>query len=93
MNLSEYTTALLDDIERRIDPEVEDDYYAQWKSFWYEQREGLLFTPKRKKTSAPGVELKAIHINDALHDFELTENDFLNVCIDCILISFIWIGL
>ena len=70
MKLSEYTVALLNDIESRIDPEVEDDYYAQWKEFWYGTHEGLLFTPKRKKTTAPGVELRSIHINDALHDFE-----------------------
>ena len=70
MKLSEYTVALLEDIERRIDPEVEDDYYAQWKDFWYGERKELLFMPKRKKTSAPGTELRQIHINDALHDFE-----------------------
>ena len=27
MQLSAYTRALLDDIERRIDPEIEEDYY------------------------------------------------------------------
>ena len=30
MELSSYTLALLDDIERRIDPETEEDYRAQW---------------------------------------------------------------
>lgn len=33
MNPSSYTKALLEDIERRIDPEVEEDYRAQWEAF------------------------------------------------------------
>lgn len=71
MKLSEYTLSLLDDIERRIDPETEEDYYAQWLSFWRRECDGLVFTPQRRAVSAPGVELKSVHINDALEDLEL----------------------
>jgi len=68
MKLSNYTLALLDDIERRIDPETEEDYRAQWKEFWDGNVSAPVFTPKRKKISPPGVELQNIHINDALGD-------------------------
>ena len=71
MKLSDYTLALLDDIERRIDPDTEEDFRAQWRSFWYGNPQTLIFTPRRNKTSAPGVELQSIHINDALQDWEL----------------------
>ncbi len=71
MKASEYTLALLDDIERRIDPETEDDLMLQWESFWSGKNASLVFTPQRKKTSKPGIELKNIHINDAVGDVSL----------------------
>ena len=71
MKFSDYTLALLDDIERRIDPDTEEDYRAQWKRFWYDGVDIPVFTPKRKKVSSPGVEIKNIAINDALSDYEL----------------------
>ncbi len=71
MTLSTYTLSLLDDIERRIDPDAEEDFRAQWKEFWYTDTDIPIFTPWRKKTSPPGIELKNIHINDALRDWEL----------------------
>ena len=70
MNLSAYTLALLEDIERRIDPETEEDYRAQWKRFWYTEMAVPVFSPRRKKTSPPGIELRPIAINDALENFE-----------------------
>lgn len=71
MKLSEYTLALLDDIEKRIDPETEDDYYSQWEDFYNQRTDKKVFTPYRKKVSTPSVELKNIHINDALADLDL----------------------
>ena len=71
MNLSAYTLELLEDIERRIDPDTEDDYYSQWKDFWDGKFAGQVFTPKRKSITPPGVKLQNVHINDALHDTEL----------------------
>ena len=71
MNLTDYTLALLDDIERRIDPETEEDYYSQWENFWNDTDAKAIFRPKRKKTSSSGIEIKNININDALTDFEL----------------------
>lgn len=71
MTLSPYTLSLLEDIERRIDPETEEDFRNQWRSFWYSHLDRPVFTPWRKKTSEPGIRLKQIHINDALLDWEL----------------------
>lgn len=71
MKLSSYTLALLDDIERRIDPETEEDYRKQWENFWYNKPGTAVFNPRRKKTSPSGIELKSIYINDALKDPEL----------------------
>ncbi|MBR4866984.1 MAG: hypothetical protein IKU11_09855 [Clostridia bacterium] len=65
------TIALLEDIERRIDPQVEEDFLAQWRSFLAGEFTGKIFTPKRKATSTPGVEITPVNINDAIADYEL----------------------
>ena len=71
MQLSAYTKALLDDIERRISPEVEDEFIGQWEKFWAGEHSDIIFSPKRKAVSVPAVEVKEILINDALTDYEL----------------------
>ncbi|MBE6593800.1 MAG: hypothetical protein E7642_07395 [Ruminococcaceae bacterium] len=71
MKLSDYTVSLLNDIERRIDPETEDGYYAQWENFWSGAVEDSVFTSCRAKTSSASVDLREVHINDTLHDLEL----------------------
>jgi hypothetical protein len=71
MKLSDYTKSLLSDIEERIDPEVEEDYLLQWKKFWDGENSDAIFTPERKKTSLPKIEIKGVHINDAIDDLEL----------------------
>ncbi|MBE6559735.1 MAG: hypothetical protein E7662_01315 [Ruminococcaceae bacterium] len=71
MKLSDYTLALLEDLEKRIDPETEDDLYNQWNEFWENKCKDVIFTPKRKKITPAGVALKDININDAIDDYEL----------------------
>ncbi len=71
MNLSQYTISLLEDIERRIDPETEDDYFSQWMEFWYGNHPEVVFTPRRKKVSVPSVQINHVNINDAIEDYEL----------------------
>ena len=71
MQLTDYTKRLLDDVERRIDAEAEDDFIAQWENFWDGKCEDIIFRPMRKKITAPGIELQNTHINDAVHDYEL----------------------
>ena len=68
---SDTTLALLNDIERRIDPETEEDFKAQWRDFLYGRFDGEIFTPWRKKLSPPTVPFPAVHINDALEDLDL----------------------
>ena len=68
---SEITVALLEDLERRIDPDNEEDYKDQWRDFLYGRFTGEIFTPKRKKLSPPAVPLPRIHINDAIEDLDL----------------------
>jgi hypothetical protein len=62
---------LLNDIEERIDPEIEDDYNRQWEDFLNNKFCGDIFTPQRKKLSPPKVKLNRIFINDAIDDYEL----------------------
>ena len=65
------TIALLEDLERRIHPEVEEDFKDQWRNFLYGCYEGEIFSPKRKEMSAPTVPLPSVHINDAIEDYDL----------------------
>ena len=71
MNVSKETLALLDDIERRIDPDTEDDFIGQWRDFLWNRFEGDIFNPERKKLSATSVILPSVHINDAIGDYDL----------------------
>ena len=71
MNLSSKTIKLLEDIERRLNPETEIDFENQWQNFLHDRFEGEIFLPERKILSKPGVELEAININDAICDYEL----------------------
>lgn len=71
IKLSRETLALLDDIEARIDPETEEDYLGQWRDFLYNRFEGDIFTPVRKKCSAPLVDIPTIdNINDAIESYD-----------------------
>ena len=71
MKLSQYTIDLLNDIENRIIPWVEDDFLAQWQAFWDNKVTDIVFRPKRKIISQPSIKIQDIHINDALNDYEL----------------------
>lgn len=68
--LSQTTLALLDDIERRIDPESEESMAAQWHDFLYDRFEGDIFLPQRKRLSPAGFTLPGVNINDAIEDYE-----------------------
>jgi len=70
MQLSQYTRSILDDIENRIDPEVEDDFLSQWEDFAYGRYTGNVFFPVRKKMNRPGVTYRKVHINDAIENYE-----------------------
>lgn len=71
MKLSDYTLSLLNDIENRIDPQTEEDFFAQWLRFWNGEVEEPFFIPNRKSPTPSAISIKSININDALHDKEL----------------------
>ncbi len=64
------TKELLDDLERRIEPEVEEDYIRQWSDFLFGRFTGDIFAPKRMRFSDPGVSLRHVRINEAIGDYD-----------------------
>ena len=69
--ISQETRALLDDIEKRIDPAAEDDFRQQWQEFLDGKFEGEIFTPCRRTVSESAVLCRDININDAIGNYEL----------------------
>ena len=70
--MSDTISQYLEDLERRINPEVEDHVLAQWKGFWNRSVAEGYFAPTR--VPAPStLEWPKININDAILDrsFEL----------------------
>lgn len=62
---------LLNDIENRIDIDVETDYNNQWEDFLNNKFTGDIFTPERKRKSSSEIEKFNININDAINDYDL----------------------
>ncbi len=71
IKLSNDTIALIEDIEKRIDPDTEDDFRQQWKTFLYDKFDGDIFRVKRKKLSKSELNLAHVNINDAISDYDL----------------------
>lgn len=69
-NLSSQTIALLEDIERRIDPTAEEDFAHQWEDFLSGRFDGDIFSPCRTKPVPPEFSLPSVNINDAIADTE-----------------------
>lgn len=84
ISLSDYTKSLLEDIENRIDPETEDDYFNQWMNFWYGDCKDNIFTPKRKKLSTPSILVKRIPVNDTLGSLEMMLCQQLDIVSRCL---------
>ena len=70
IELSQQTLALLDDIERRIDPDSEESMAAQWHDFLYDRFDGDIFQPYREKTSPSPLNIPHVNINDAIADYD-----------------------
>ena len=71
IQLSNETLALIEDVERRIDTDTEDDFRKQWEDFLYGKFDGDIFQVKRKKLSGSELNIAPIHINDAISDYDL----------------------
>ena len=65
MNLKPF----LEDLERRIDPAVEDRMHADWLAFADGKCTTPIFAPAREK-NLPGIEWPTAYINDALEDLD-----------------------
>ena len=71
IHLSNETVALIEDIERRIDADAEEDLRRQWKDFLYGNFDGDIFRAKRKKLSKSELKISPVNINDAINDYDL----------------------
>jgi hypothetical protein len=74
------TTPYLEDLERRIDPAVEDDLLARWRAFTAGDFRGDLFVPRRLRQAPPGLTWPAVRVNQALEDFDLMLLQQLGSC-------------
>lgn len=83
MKISDYTRRLLNDIEERIDVEVEEDFLNQWRKFYNGQCKDEIFYPRRKKVSKPKMDILGVNINDAINDHDLMlQYEFNNVSLN-----------
>ncbi len=58
----------LADLERRIDPDVEDRLYADWRRFWAGEWPEEVFSPRRLRPAPAGFEWPVVSVNQALDD-------------------------
>ncbi|HSV99871.1 MAG TPA: hypothetical protein VLI39_06845 [Sedimentisphaerales bacterium] len=72
--------SLLKDLERRIDPQVEEELLQQWKAFADGRPGDEVFSPKRRRASPPGVEWPHVLVNDALEDPQAMVVQQLEMC-------------
>jgi hypothetical protein len=70
----------LEDLERRLDPQVEEDLFGQWRAFADGAFSGGIFSPRRPEPSPPGLEWPHVLVNDALEDFEAMALQQLELC-------------
>lgn len=71
MDTSRLLHACLEDLERRLDPAVEDALVADYRAFLDGQWAEDVFTPRRARAVAPGVTWPAVDVNAALDDPDL----------------------
>ena len=70
----------LQDLERRIDPQVEGELFEQWKVFASGRCEEPIFSPRRPAPAPPSIEWPHVLVNDALADFEAMVLQQLEPC-------------
>lgn len=70
----------LEDLEARIDPQVEDELLEQWMAFAEGRFEGDLFSPSRGNTPPPTVDWPRPSINQALEDYDLMALQQYGLC-------------
>ena len=70
----------LEEIEGRIEPEVEEELLSQWMSFLGGELNTGFFSPSRQKQSAPRLEWPEVSVNEALNNSELMALQQLSIC-------------
>lgn len=70
----------LEDLESRIDPGVEDELLAEWRSFNEGRFKGPLFRPRRRAAAPSRVSWPTVRINQALQDFDAMVFDQFRYC-------------
>src|SRR5450759_1069246 len=70
----------LEDLERRLDPAVEEPLLAAWQTFCDGRFAGDLFAPRRARAIPPGFEWPKNSVNDALDDLEAMSLQQLRGC-------------
>ncbi len=70
----------LEDLERRLDPQIEEDLFGQWQAFVEGRFAGGIFSPRRPELSPPGLKWPHVLVNDALEDFEAMALQQLELC-------------
>jgi hypothetical protein len=70
----------LEDLERRIEPGVEEALWQQWTTFAAGRMVAGVFSPKRPKPVPPAVAWPHVLVNDALEDFEAMALQQLEQC-------------
>jgi hypothetical protein len=70
----------LEDLESRIDPEVEDFLLAQWRDFVDGKFSGAIFSPARLRKAPARIEWPHIYVNDTLDNMETMAVRQLSSC-------------
>ncbi|MDF1516015.1 MAG: uroporphyrinogen decarboxylase family protein [Anaerolineae bacterium] len=70
----------LDDLERRLDAEVEDDLLQQWRTFTTGDFTGDIFSPRRLKKLPPSIPWPRVLVNEALESYEMMALQQLGAC-------------
>ncbi len=70
----------LQDLECRIDSQVEESLFEQWRAFADGECTEEIFSPQRPRPSPPSVEWPHVLVNDALEDFEAMALQQLELC-------------
>jgi hypothetical protein len=72
----------LEDLEERLDPQIEDKLMKEWMDFWGGRNKSDIFSPKRDKKIPARVEWPHTPINSAIEDYNLMVLHQLKLCSD-----------
>jgi hypothetical protein len=74
----------LADLERRIDPRVEDALIAEWRAFLDGRFAGGIFSPRRSRAAPPGLAWPEARVNAAFEDFDRMALQQFGQCSDAL---------